>query len=53
VRRKLEGVQNWISITGKETGNFSRRLNVLLVSLVGLITAVTVFFDKIKSMLGL
>lgn len=51
-RRKLEWLQNWLSITGKETGNFSRRLKLALFALAGLLTTSTVFFNKIRTMLG-
>lgn len=51
-RRKLDCLQNWLSITGKETGNFSRRLKLALFALAGLLTTSTVFFNKIRTMLG-
>lgn len=47
-RRKLEGVQNWLSITGKETGNFSLKLKLLGASLLGLAAFFGDAFDKAK-----
>jgi hypothetical protein len=52
-RRQLDRLLNWLAIAGKEIDNLSLKLKVFLISVTGLITALTVFFDKIKQLLGL
>ena len=48
VRRKLEWVQNWLSITGKEIGNLSLKLKVAGASMLGFAALFTDPFGKGK-----
>lgn len=52
-RRQLDALLNWFGIADKEIAQLSLKLKMLLVSVAGLLTLLTIFFDKIKQLFGL
>jgi hypothetical protein len=48
VRKRLDGLLNWLAIVGKEIDGLSLKLKLVVASLLGLIGVFTDVFDKVK-----